>query len=64
LPIANLGSIWNPSLAGCVKINREDLGKFFDAKRSNGDSETMEETTGVFSICLIDVPQHPLVCLI
>jgi hypothetical protein len=55
---------WNPSLAWRVKINRKDFREFFNAKWSNGNSETMEETMSVFSICLIDVPQNPLVCLI
>jgi hypothetical protein len=39
-----------------MEVNREDLCKLFNAQRPEGDSETLQEMTGVFSICLIDLP--------
>jgi hypothetical protein len=47
-----------------IKVDREDLRELFNAQRPKGDSETLQETTGMISICLIDLPQYPLVRLV
>ena len=51
-------------MARCVKINRKDFRELFDTKRPNGDCETVQETMGVFSVRLVDLPQHPLISLV
>jgi hypothetical protein len=48
--------LWNSSPGRRVKVNREDLSKHFDMQRPKGDSETLQEMTGMLSICLIDLP--------
>jgi hypothetical protein len=39
-----------------IKVNREDLCKLFDMQGPKGDGEALQKTTGVLSICLIDLP--------
>src|SRR5712691_5131702 len=54
----------NPSLTRGIEINGKHLRKFFDAKWTHGDGQAMQETMGMFTICLVDVSQHSLVSLV
>jgi hypothetical protein len=48
--------LWNSSVGRHVKVNRKDLCKLFNMQGPKGDSEALQETTGVLSICLVDFP--------
>jgi hypothetical protein len=48
--------LWDSSVVRRIEVNRENLCKLVNAQRPNRDSETLQETTGMFSICLIDLP--------
>jgi hypothetical protein len=52
------------SLARRVKIDRKYFRQLFHAEWPHGNSETMQETKGMFPICLVDVSQHPLISLV
>jgi hypothetical protein len=54
----------NSSLGRRIKVDRKDLGELFNTQRPKRDGETLEETTGMISIGLIDLPQYSLVSLI
>src|SRR5258708_38038125 len=45
-------------------VNREDFGELSDTQWPRGNSKTLQEATRMFSICLIDLLQHPFVCLV
>jgi len=47
-----------------VEVNCKDLRELFDMQGPNSDSKALQETMGVFSTWLMDVPQYPLVRLI
>jgi hypothetical protein len=47
-----------------VEPDGKDLRKFFDAKRTDGDSEASEKTLRVFSFLLIDPKKRPPICFI
>ena len=45
---------WNSPLE-VLKVHRKDFCELFNTQRPKGGSETLEETTRVLSICLIDI---------
>src|SRR5229473_2770331 len=46
------------------EFNSEDLRKLRNTKRTNSNGEALQQPMGVIPVRLIDVPQHPLVCLV
>jgi hypothetical protein len=48
--------LWNSSVGRRIKVDCENLCKFFNAQGPKRDSETLQETAGMLSICLVDLP--------
>src|SRR5713226_5954445 len=46
------------------EVNSEDLRKLRNTKRTNSNREALQQPMSVIPVRLIDVPQHPLVCLV
>ena len=47
-----------------MELNGKNLGKFFDAKRANRHHETSEESSGKFSLLLINAEQSTTICFV
>jgi hypothetical protein len=56
LPTPLWVQLWDSSVDRPIKVDRENFCKLFNAQRPNSDSNALQETTRVLSICLIDVP--------
>jgi hypothetical protein len=47
-----------------IKLNREDLGKFLDTKRSIGYGKALKEAMGIIPFLHRDFQQNSLICLV
>jgi hypothetical protein len=47
-----------------VKLNREDIRKLFDTKRSNGHRKALQETLRIFLSLVSDAEQYAVICFI
>jgi hypothetical protein len=48
--------LWNSSVSRRIKVNREDFCELFNSQRPKRNSETLQKTAGMFSICLVNLP--------
>src|SRR5712692_9413826 len=46
------------------EVNSKDLRELRNTKRTNSNREALQQPMSVIPVRLIDLPQHPLVCLV